>query len=146
MPSSTHTCKQESTFGLCCGQSVNGDCDLLCWLLSRSPLLLRVRQRCTIYLHTLFLVLLLQLPWQYFLVCVGAAEGPLLDHGASGFPSVILKHACQAFTVCHVSHACKADTISFVIVTDFFFKNLLCVCFKCMYAFTMCTMCGAIRS
>lgn len=100
---------------------VNGDCGLLCWVLSRNPLLLEFVSVARIHPRNFCLVLLLQLPGQYFLVCVGAPEGPLLDHGASAFPSVILKHSCQAFTVCHVSRTCKADTISFVIVTDEFF-------------------------
>lgn len=105
--------------------------------------MVRVRQRCAIYPHVLCLGLLLQLPRQCFLVCIGGAKGTSLEHWASDFASVMLKHVCQAFTVCRVSHTCKADTISFVIVTDevFFFFNLLfyaCVLSACVHIAHVC--------
>ncbi|XP_052600551.1 ribosome biogenesis protein SLX9 homolog isoform X1 [Peromyscus californicus insignis] len=49
--------------------------------------MVRVRQRCAIYPHVLCPGLLLQLPRQCFLVCIGGAEGTSLDHWASDFAS-----------------------------------------------------------
>lgn len=50
---------------------------------------------------------------QCFVVCIGAAEGVLLDPGADGFPSEMLKLGFQELTVHHVSYTWRADTVSF---------------------------------